>query len=84
MEELTKVCDDKTEEFKQLELEDTKKRELLKHAHSQAKKLEKSLAQEQKKVVLPFSALLCMHESIDGIAFQFAIRIDALILFHVN
>lgn len=28
-------------------------REDLKHAHSQAKKLEKSLAQEQKKVELP-------------------------------
>jgi len=52
LDELAKLCDDKNEEFKQLEHQDTRMREDLKHAHSQAKKLEKSLAQEQKKVLL--------------------------------
>jgi len=51
LDELTKLCDDKNEEFKQLELQDTSTREDLKKAHSQAKKLEKSLTQEQKKVL---------------------------------
>ena len=51
LEELTKLCEEKNEEFKQLEHQDTTTREDIKNTHSQAKKLEKSLAQEQKKVV---------------------------------
>jgi len=47
-----KLCDEKNEEFKQLEHQDTRTREDLKYTHGQAKKLEKSLAAEQKKVML--------------------------------
>ena len=50
LEELTKLCDDKSEEFKQLEHQDTKTREDSLYTHSQSKKLQKTLAQEQKKV----------------------------------
>ena len=46
-----KLCEDKNDEFKQLEHQDTRTREDIKCAHSQAKKLEKSLAAEQKKVL---------------------------------
>jgi len=63
-EDLTKLCDDKNEEFKQLEHQDTRMREDLKHAHGQAKKLEKSLAQEQKKVVFPSWASTCLSVKI--------------------
>jgi len=70
LEDLTKLCDDKNEEFKQLEHQDTRMREDLKHAHSQAKKLEKSLAQEQKKVVIhsspsAYSVLFCSLAVLD-------------------
>jgi len=51
LEELTKLCEDKDEAFKQMEQHDTRTREDLKHTHNQTKKLEKSLAQEQKKVI---------------------------------
>ena len=60
LDDLTKLCDDKNEEFKQLEHQDTRMREDLKHAHSQSKKLEKSLAQEQKKVLPVWCVLYCI------------------------
>jgi len=50
LEDLNRVCDEKTEEFKQLEQQDTRIREDLRHANGQTKKLEKSLQVEQKKV----------------------------------
>jgi len=58
LEELAKLCDEKNEEFKQMEQQDTRTREDLKHMHSQTKKLEKSLAQEQKKVSLTAGVFL--------------------------
>jgi predicted nucleic acid-binding Zn-ribbon protein len=50
LEELNKVCEEKTEEFKQLEQQDTRIREDMRHANTLSKKLEKTLQQEQRKV----------------------------------
>jgi len=60
LDELTRVCDEKFEGFKQMEQQDTQTREDLKHTHTQAKKLEKSLATEQKKVPLLLLLLLML------------------------
>jgi hypothetical protein len=58
LEDLSKVCEEKTEEFKQLEQQDTRIREDMRHANVQIKKLEKTLQQEQKKVLL---SLFCFQ-----------------------
>ena len=75
LEEVTKLCDDKNEEFKQLEHQDTRIREDLKYAHNQAKKLEKSLAQEQKKVVLS-DFCVSKNERDRGFIYLFVIKKD--------
>ena len=49
--DLSKECDLKKDEFGKFEQQDVRCREDIKHAHVKKKKLEKSLEQEEKKVI---------------------------------
>ena len=61
-EHLTKECEEKQEEFSKFEQEDIRCRESLKHAKAKRVKLEKSLEQEEKKVVC---VCVCVRTGID-------------------
>lgn len=50
LEDSSKIHEEKAEEFKQLEQQDTRIREDMRHANVQTKKQEKTLQQEHKKV----------------------------------
>jgi len=51
LEKITKFIEENKEKFTQLDLQDVKVRENLKHAKSKAKKLEKQLQKDKEKVV---------------------------------
>lgn len=51
MNKITKFIEESKEKFTELDLQDVKVRENLKHAKSKAKKLEKQLQKDKEKVV---------------------------------